>query len=80
MNQYYYEPGKETDKYDIGYLKSIDLVERGDFHIGQSYANKPDATVICKKCGNDKFIVGQGHCHTSIKCINCEWELCIHDG
>lgn len=50
------------------------------FHIGQSYSNEPNGTIVCKICGGDKFYVGQGSHHTSIKCPTCEYEITIHDG
>ena len=85
MESVYYNPNKlkteEEDEYH--YMQDEDLlekIERGDFHIGPSYENKPDETLICKECKNDKFIVGQGSYHTSIKCPNCGWEYCVHDG
>lgn len=55
-------------------------VERNDFHVGQIYDDYAAKTTICKKCGADKFMVGQGSYFTAIKCTNCNWEICIHDG
>ena len=88
MNNHYYEPDKNIDEhdddFDFGLFDIENLpyktIDRGDFHIGQSYSNKPNKTIICKNCGNDKFLVGKGSYHTAIKCINCQWELCINDG
>ena len=50
------------------------------FNIGQSYSEEPDKTIFCAICGSDKFYVGQGAYHTSIKCPTCEYELTIHTG
>ena len=63
---------------NIGYTYRTE--QRNDFHIGQSYDDEPCQTVICDKCNSDKFIVGEGSYFTAIKCINCGWEICIHDG
>ena len=56
--------------------------KRGDFKIHQCYTKNSDCTetIVCKKCGGDKFIVGQDDYFTAIKCPNCEWEECIHEG
>lgn len=56
------------------------IEQRGDFHIGQIYDEEPAETYICKKCGADKFIVGAGDYFTALKCTNCGWEMCIHEG
>jgi len=50
------------------------------FQIGQCYDDEPATTLSCTKCGSDKFMVGKGSYFTAIKCPNCKWELCIHDG
>lgn len=60
-----------------------DFIKQSDedeFEIGQCYDTVPDKKIICKFCQSDKWIVGVGSCHTSIKCVNCKFELCIHDG
>lgn len=51
-----------------------------DFHIGQSYDNEPVKTITCSVCGNNRFIVGQCSNCIAIKCIICEYEICIHNG
>lgn len=48
------------------------------FHVG--YHKKPAKTIICKRCGSDKFHVGSDDFWTGIKCPNCGWELAIHEG
>jgi len=40
----------------------------------------PAETLKCKKCGSKSFNVGRGKLFTAIKCTNCGWEACIHDG
>ncbi len=59
------------------YLKEKEEIE---FNIGQSYEETPARTLICKYCGGEEFKVGQGDYFTAIKCIKCEYEVCIHDG
>ena len=58
----------------------IQIIDRYVFHIGQSYKNKPVMSVVCKKCGGTQFQVGVDSYFTVIKCVNCEWEMCIHEG
>jgi len=50
------------------------------FHIKQSYDKASPRLLECKICHSTQFMVGQGNCYTAIKCPNCEWELCIHEG
>jgi len=50
------------------------------FHIGQSYEKKAAKVLECRKCGGREFNVGQGNFFTVIRCVKCEWELCVHDG
>jgi hypothetical protein len=55
--------------------------ERGDFVFEkQVYDENFPKTIICRVCGSDKWIVGTGSYFTAIKCINCKYEVCIHDG
>ena len=59
------EPYRETD-------------ER--FHIGQMYEKKEAALIECRDCGGRSWEVGRGSYFTAIRCVNCRWEYCIHDG
>lgn len=54
--------------------------EEDEFEIGQIYEKTPAKRIECKKCGSKQFIVGNGDYFTAIKCPNCQWELCIHEG
>ena len=58
----------------------VDMVARNDFQLGQDYEKEPAKTLVCRKCGGDRFIVGQGSRLTVIKCPSCGWEASIHDG
>ena len=60
--------------------RRIELPEDETFIIGQCYENEAATTLSCNKCGSKSFNVGQGTYYTAIKCINCDWQLCIHDG
>lgn len=61
--------------------KPYEWIDKGDFDIGQTYTGKKCSTYICKVCGGDKFIVGDGHSYyTAIKCPKCGWQRCIHEG
>lgn len=54
--------------------------KRNDFKVvKQSYDTEYPETLICK-CGNDKFLVGQGNHYTAIKCTICGLEIGIHSG
>lgn len=55
-------------------------VEDDEFSIGQTYEEEPAKKIRCNTCKSDKFIVGKGNAFTAIKCPNCLWELCVHDG
>jgi len=50
------------------------------FHVGQGYDEKPASLLRCKKCGGDRFQVGQGDHFTAVRCVTCEYEVCIHEG
>ena len=50
------------------------------FHIGSFSDDEPAKKLSCKKCGSDQFSVGKGKYYTAIKCRNCHWERCVHDG
>ena len=63
-------------------LQDFDVIEDTDekFHIGQEYTTRPDTKIRCVLCHGDKFEVGRGNYHTAIRCVTCQWELCIHEG
>lgn len=59
------------------------LIAIGDvpnFHIGQSYEKKPAKAIFCTQCGRNEFNIARASYYTAIRCVYCEWELCIHDG
>ena len=57
------------------YNEVISEEDMDEFEIGQFYSGISDKKLFCKKCGSDKWIVGRGEYHTSIKCPNCKYEL-----
>ena len=68
---------------DSYYFDEDDYIERVDdkmFHVGQSYTNEVCSRLKCKKCGSDRFYVGQDDYFTAIKCPNCNYEISIHEG
>lgn len=59
----------------------IKCLPRDDtFHIGQSYEKRAAITLSCAYCGSKEFMVGKAEYFTAIRCPNCGWEACIHDG
>jgi len=46
------------------------------FHIGDDGI---DQKIKCKKCGGNVFNVAVAEYRTSIRCVDCLWELCVHD-
>ena len=84
MNNNIYDPKNifSTNTED-DYIDSDDVISLSKdrlFHIGQSYEDKPARYVYCKICGGVNFNVGRGSYFTAIKCISCDYELCIHEG
>jgi hypothetical protein len=87
MSNYYdpkklYQPTAEDLEWSEDASKDDFITTKKDsfFHIGQSSTGEVVHTVFCKHCGGKEFNVGQGSYFTAIKCINCQWEVCIHDG
>lgn len=81
VNTYTKERGVFNDFEDSDFTSLFDEDEgESPFHIGQSYEKTAPRKLVCKICGGDGFIVGQGPWFTAIKCLTCEWESCIHEG
>lgn len=74
-----YEDFPENVNPDAFYDYHIEITTR-ELHIGQSHETKPAQILKCRVCGSDKFIIGQMSCFTAIKCPNCGYEFCIHEG
>lgn len=72
---------KDESKEELNYVNDVfETSDDDEFSIGQCYEKEPASKIYCKKCLSDKFIVGLGSYYTAIKCPNCLWEKCIHDG
>lgn len=54
-----------------------DEVQLNDWHIN-SWDDEPLQTVVCKGCGGKEFNVGREYLCTTIRCVKCRWEKCIH--
>ena len=57
-----------------------EVPEDETFVIGQCYEARAATTLSCKKCKGVEFKVGSSNYYTAIKCIACNWQLCIHNG
>lgn len=75
-----YDPNKLVKDEYFSVEDYLDTKEDGTFNIGQPYEKKPAETLFCKHCGADEFKVGQGSYFTAVKCVKCEYEICVHDG
>ncbi len=72
---------KKNENYKESYFDEVvEFSQEDEFEIGQCYEDIPAHKLRCKKCGGDKFIVGQGSYYTAIKCPTCLWEKSIHEG
>ena len=78
---------KEDDLYTDEYetvsdtSKFVDKVDNKLFQIHQIHEEVGSTLMLkCKMCGAEEFYVGVGSCFTAIKCKNCKWERCIHEG
>lgn len=79
MNRLYI-PGKTEDELEEIYGFQ-GLEGTGEhFHIGQSYEKKPAEKQRCVTCKTDKLEIATGSYFTAVRCPNCGWENCIHDG
>ena len=58
----------------------VEKKHRGDFHLDRGSQKGTCETLVCKVCGNDRFIVGQDAYFTAIKCTECGYEVGIHEG
>jgi hypothetical protein len=58
----------------------IEKKHRDEFHLVSDEIEKRCATIVCRLCGNDQFVIGQKEYFTAIKCTRCKYELGIHEG
>jgi ribosomal protein S27E len=78
-NQLKYETKKFDDSNVIAEFV-LKKEKRKDFFLKKDSPSGAISTLVCKICGNDKFIVGQAEFFTAIKCDTCGYELGIHEG
>lgn len=50
------------------------------FHMGQIYENESAAPQRCRICKGTAFNVAQGSYFTALRCVKCQWEVCVHEG
>lgn len=58
----------------------VEKKQRDDFHLVSDENETRCATIVCRLCGDDQFIVGQKEYYTALKCVRCNYELGIHEG
>jgi hypothetical protein len=81
MNSNFYDPKNPIkDDVDPDMLDLVFTLPETLFHIGQCYEDSPAETVACKLCNSTSFNVGTASYYTAIKCVNCGWECCVHNG
>lgn len=69
----------DEELFDVSSL--IECKEDNLFNINSFEDDKkPAGTIYCKSCGGKEFNVGSGVYFTAIRCVTCEFEICIHDG
>ncbi len=70
----------ELSDQDIIMEYVIEKQQQNDFHLVSSIDENRCKTLICRICGDDKFIAGQKEYFTSLKCTTCNYEVGIHEG
>ena len=74
-----WEPEKDRCG-DVDLSKVFDY-NHAIFKEGQYNNSPPCKAMVCKKCGGVKFHVGFGeNWYTAVKCPECGYEVCIHEG
>lgn len=58
----------------------IEKRQQKNFHLVKSQDEGCCETLVCKLCENDQFIIGQKEYFTALKCVNCNYEIGIHEG
>jgi hypothetical protein len=80
---YYWDPDNpEVDEDDhdkhVNFLRDTDKLPFLLF--AHDMEDKPCQTQQCTRCEGTLFHIGQGTYHTVVRCLECKWEICIHDG
>ena len=53
---------------------------RSDFHLNHESGKEGCESLICRVCNNDRLIVGQAAFFTAVRCVNCDYEITVHEG
>lgn len=69
---------KGLERKDL-YISSRDKSIKNSFTVKPPWGDQSEQ-IVCKKCGSKEFHVAQSYCFTAIRCPNCKWEACIHEG
>lgn len=75
------EPHEEMEFESEAYKNLVGF--SGDrFQIGSGYTKEGEgaAELQCNQCGSTAFNVGRASLYTAIRCINCGYEFCVHEG
>lgn len=68
----------QDEEYDINSENFIAATDT-KFHI-KSWDGADVSQAKCKNCGGVNFEVGLARHYTVVKCVNCEYEVCVHEG
>ena len=68
----------DGEEEDVPFQEITKPKEETLFHIGDG--DMIAQTLVCKKCDGDQFNVGRASYYTAIRCVKCEWEICVHNG
>lgn len=83
MKKDFYDPAGLLVENKRAFRGARDFLKDKDdayFHIGQSYEEKPAQQAVCLYCGGGSFEIAFGSYYTAARCVNCKWEVCIHEG
>jgi hypothetical protein len=64
-----------TQRHDV-----LDEVDLGVFEIGLDHDEGPCKSLVCRKCGGDKFQMGWAAYTVVARCPTCGWECEVHSG
>jgi DNA-directed RNA polymerase subunit RPC12/RpoP len=68
---------------EVPYMFERKATHRTDdeFKIGQKPEDGQKALEVeCRYCGGREFNVGRGKYYTAIRCVECGYEICVHEG
>lgn len=78
MTEYEYYPDNLPLKHKDDPYK---MIKTKDWKVGQCNEETVGTkTIKCSICGGTDFNVGSGSYFTAIRCVNCKYEICVHEG